>query len=229
MHLLNPSEPRVVIVDDERQIRELLEASLRQHGFETRAARDGQAGLQLIVDWSPDVVLLDVMLPRIDGLSLLPLIRRHCEAPILMLSAKGDVDERVTGIERGADDYLAKPFDIAELVARMRAALRRPHLQERQYLTLDDLVVDLAEGRVQRGEREISLTAREYALLCVLMRHPGRVFSRDHLLDRVWADRDVSPTNVDTYICYLRAKIDLPGSTPLVHTNRGMGYSARKA
>ena len=226
---MNPAEPRVVIVDDERHIRELLQVSLRRHGFETRTAIDGQAGLQLIMEWSPDVVLLDVMLPRIDGLALLPLIRRHCEAPILMLSAKGDVGERVIGIERGADDYLAKPFDIGELVARMRAALRRPHLQERQYLALDDLTVDLAEGRACRGEREISLTAREYALLCVLLRHPGRVFSRDHLLDRVWADRDVSATNVDTYICYLRAKVDLPGLTPLIITNRGMGYSARKA
>jgi two-component system response regulator MprA len=225
---LNTAGPRVAIVDDERHVRELLEVSLQRHGFETRTAADGQAGLRLIVDWQPDVVLLDVMLPRVDGITLLPLIRRHCEAPILMLSAKGDVQDRVTGIERGADDYLAKPFDIAELVARIRAALRRPHLTVRETLTLDDLVVDVGEGRVYRGEREIALTAREYALLCVLMRHPGRIFSRDHLLDRVWSDREVSAANVDTYVCYLRKKIDLPGLTPLIHTIRRMGYSARK-
>jgi DNA-binding response OmpR family regulator len=219
--------PRVAIVDDERHIRELLEESLQLHGFVTRSASDGQAGLQLVMEWRPDLIVLDVMMPKMDGINLLPLIRKHCECPILMLSAKGDVEDRIAGIERGADDYIAKPFNIAELVVRIRAALRRTHLDEPEFLSYEDLFVDLTRQNVRRGEREIHLSAREYALLVVLLRHPGRVFSRDHLLDRVWADRDVTPANVDTYISYLRAKIDLPNLPPLVQTIRGTGYSLR--
>jgi two-component system response regulator MprA len=220
-------KPRVAIVDDERHVRELLELSLRHNGYETRSAADGQSGLQVIREWRPDAVILDVMMPKIDGLSLLPMIRNMTESPVLMLSALGDVNDRITGLARGADDYIAKPFEVDELIVRIAAALRRPHLANPQQLTFADLEMEVARRTVRRGQRAIRLTAREFELLYVLLRHPRRIFSREHLLDRVWGDRDVMPGCVDTYVSYLRAKIDAEGLVPLIHTIRGAGYTLR--
>jgi DNA-binding response OmpR family regulator len=219
--------PRVAIVDDERHIRELLELSLNQSGYATRSACDGQSGLQVIREWRPHAVILDVMMPKLDGLTLLPLIRTVTESPVLMLSALGEVSDRIAGLERGADDYLPKPFDTDELLGRLAAALRRPHLSDPQTLSFADLEVNVIDREVRRGERSIRLTAREFELLRVLLRHPRRIFSREHLLDRVWGERDVMPGCVDTYVSYLRAKIDATGEVPLIHTIRGAGYTLR--
>jgi len=222
------AEARVAVVDDERNVRELLEIALGQEGFDVRSAGDGQQALALVRDWQPDVIVLDVMLPKIDGISLVPMFRRLTEAPIVMLSAKGDVSDRVEGLTHGADDYLSKPFEIAELVARLRTALRRPRLAQPAVLRYADLSVDLDARIVLRADRRIDLTAREYDLLVTLLRDAGHVLSRDQLLDRVWGtERDVEPATVETYVSYLRSKIDHDFTPKLIQTIRGVGYSLR--
>lgn len=221
---------RVLVVDDERHIRELLEIGLSDEGYEVRSAPDGQVGLQMVRDWNPDAIVLDVMLPKIDGIALLPMFRKLTEAPILMLSAKGDVGDKVAGLSRGADDYVAKPFEMAELRARLETALRRPRLAQPQVLRYADLEVNLETRTVTRTGKDISLSAREYDLLVALLRNPHRVFTRDQLLDQVWGtERFVGPGAVETYISYLRAKVDQGFPTRLIQTHRGAGYSLREA
>ncbi|MBV9103607.1 MAG: response regulator transcription factor [Candidatus Eremiobacteraeota bacterium] len=221
--------PRVAVVDDERHIRELLEIGLGDEGFEVRSAADGQAGLSLVREWSPDIIVLDVMLPKIDGIALLPLFRRLTEAPILMLSAKGEVDDKIAGLTGGADDYVSKPFEMSELIARLETALRRPKLAKPRTVRYADLAIDLETRTVERGERSVELSAREFDLLVTLARHPHRVFTRDQLLDLVWGShRDVGQGAVETYISYLRTKIDQGFPKRLIQTHRGAGYSLRE-
>lgn len=220
--------PRVAVIDDERHLRELLELGLGEDGFEVRSAGDGQAGLTLVREWRPDAIILDVMLPYMSGLELLPMMRRITEAPIIMLSAKADTDDRVTGLLRGADDYIPKPFEMSELVARLHSALRRPRLEAPSIVQYADLTIDLDRRDVKRGEELIELSAREYALLLTFVRNPERVFTRDQLLDLVWgSDRDVGPGAVETYVSYLRAKIDANFEPKLIRTIRGAGYALR--
>jgi len=208
----------------------LLEIGLSDEGYEVRSAPDGQVGLQMAREWNPDAIVLDVMLPKIDGIALLPMFRKLTEAPILMLSAKGDVGDKVAGLSRGADDYVAKPFEMAELRARLETALRRPRLAQPQVLRYADLEVNLETRVVTRGGKDISLSAREYDLLVALLRNPHRVFTRDQLLDQVWGtERFVGPGAVETYISYLRAKIDQGFPSRLIQTHRGAGYSLREA
>jgi DNA-binding response OmpR family regulator len=172
--------------------------------------------------------VLDVMLPFVDGLELLPMLRRITEAPILMLSAKADTDDRISGLRRGADDYVSKPFEMSELVARLHSALRRPRLEQPSIVSYADLSIDLDRRDVKRGDRRIDLSAREYALLLTFVRNPERVFTRDQLLDLVWGtDRDVGPGAVETYVSYLRAKIDAGFDPKLIRTIRGAGYALR--
>lgn len=221
-------EPRLAVIDDEPAIRSLLEDELTQAGFNVRAARDGLSGLELVRTWEPDIILLDVMMPKVDGISVLPRFRALTQAPIVILSAKGDTDDKVKGLERGADQYIAKPVEIPELVARLRSALRRPLLDKPDVLTFADLTMDLRMHGVRRGDREISLTMREFDLLAALMRHPRRVFTKDQLISMVWGqDAIVSPNAVETYISYLRSKIDPPDVEPLITTIRGAGYALR--
>lgn len=222
------ANPRIAVIDDERHLRDLLQMGLSDDGFEVRTAPDGQSGLALVRDWRPDAIILDVMLPYVDGLELLPMMRRVTEAPILMLSAKADTDDRVTGLRRGADDYIAKPFEMSELIARLHSALRRPRLEQPSLVSYADLTIDLDRRDVKRGDVVIDLSAREYALLLTLVRNPERVFTRDQLLDLVWgSDRDVGPGAVETYISYLRAKIDANFDPKLIRTVRGAGYALR--
>jgi two-component system, OmpR family, response regulator MprA len=219
---------RVVVIDDERSIREMLEIGLAQEGFEVRTAIDGPDGLTVIRDWNPDCVVLDIMMPKIDGLSLIPLLRRLTEVPIIMLTARGDVRDRIDGLKAGADDYLPKPFDLDELAARIHTALRRPALKRVHHLRFADLEVDIEARTVRRGDRWIDLSTREFDLLATLTRRPKRVFTREELLDLVWGvDRDVSAATVETYISYLRAKIDAGAEMRLIHTVRGVGYALR--
>ena len=219
---------RVAVIDDERHIRTLLEIGLSEEGFEVRSAADGAQGLTLVRDWKPDVIVLDVMMPKIDGIALLPMVRRLTESPVVMLSAKNEVPDKVEGLTAGADDYLSKPFELSELVARLKTALRRPRLAKTAVLNCADLTIDTEARLVTRGGKQIELSQREYDLLTALVRNSGRVFTRDQLLDMVWgADRDVGPGTVETYISYLRAKIDQGPEPRLIHTIRGVGYSLR--
>ncbi|MDE2571351.1 MAG: response regulator transcription factor [bacterium] len=207
----------------------MLELGLGREGYLVRCAADGQAALALVHDWDPDVIVLDVMLPKFSGFELLPMLRRQTEAPILMLTARGDISDRVHGLARGADDYLAKPFAFEELLARLGAALRRPRLASADTLRFAELFVDLTRREVLRGERRIDLTPREYDLLLTLMREPRRVFSKEQLLDTVWGhDFEGNPSIVETYVSYLRAKLDAAGEPALIHTIRGIGYSLRE-
>ncbi|MDB5027999.1 MAG: two-component system response regulator, partial [Candidatus Eremiobacteraeota bacterium] len=209
----------MLVIDDETSMRDILEIGLSQRGFRVRTAADGPTGLKLLEAEPFDVILLDLVLPRVDGLALIPMLRRSTEAPIVLISAKADVAAKVTGLEAGADDYLGKPFDFGELTARLRSALRRPALREVVTWRYADLVMDAQRRRVERGGDEIHLTAREFDLLAVLARSPVRVYTRSQLIDLVWgAQRDVSPATVESYISYLRAKVDAPPHRRLIHT-----------
>lgn len=220
--------PRIAVIDDEVHIRQLLELTLGHSGYDVRSAKDGAQGLELIREWQPDLIVLDVMMPKINGFELLPMLRRVTEAPVIMLSAKGELEDRVEGLEGGADDYLSKPFEMPELLARIEAKLRRPHLEEREILAIADLTVDLAQHVVSRAGKRIDLSPREYDLLITLLRRPKRVFTREELLDLVWGDdSDVGPNAVERYVSYLRGKIDEGFGAQLIHTVRGAGYSVR--
>ena len=217
--------PRVAVVDDEPAIRALLERELSDAGFEVRSAQDGPAGLDLIREWQPHVILLDVMMPKIDGISILPRYRSATQAPILILSAKDATEDRVLGLRCGADQYIPKPFEMPELVARLRSALRRPILDIPERLTHADLTIDLRARSVQRGDRAIELTRREFDLLVALAREPRRVFTKDQLIFSVWGDEATITQNaLETYVSYVRSKIDSPGAEPLITTVRGIGY-----
>jgi DNA-binding response OmpR family regulator len=219
---------RVLIIDDERPIRELLELAFEHGGYAVRSAADGAAGLAAAKDFEPDVVILDVMMPQIDGIALLPMLRRVTDAPVIMLSAKGELEDRVEGLAHGADDYLSKPFAVSELLAHVEAKLRRPHLEQRQRLEYDGLHVDLEKRTAERSGKMLDLSRLEFDLLATLLRRPKRVFTREELLDLVWGDeRDVTEGAVERYISYLRAKIDDGFSDRLIHTVRGVGYTLR--
>jgi DNA-binding response OmpR family regulator len=220
--------PRVAVIDDEEDIRCLLSSELEAAGFEVRTAADGLSGLEAVKNWDPSLILLDVMMPKIDGISLLPRLRSLTQAPIFVLSAKGETGDKVLGLERGADQYLAKPFETPELIARIRSALRRPQLDAPEVLTHSDVEMDLRARRVRRGARTVMLTTREFTLLETFMRYPRRVFTKDDLIDRVWGyDSEVSQNCVETYISYLRAKINQPEEDVLIVTVRGIGYALR--
>lgn len=223
------SEPaRVLVVDDERALRELLEYGLEQAGFSVRSVAEGSAALPLLQAWSPDLIVLDVMLPGTDGLTLLPEIRRLTTAPVVMLTARTEITEKVAGFSAGADDYVDKPFDLEELVARLRTLLRRPRIEQRQTFTYADLSIDPAARTVYRGSRPIELSPREFDLLRVFAEHAEEVLTRSELLDLVWGvDRDVIPNTVETYVSFLRAKLDSGERVKLIQTLRGAGYSLR--
>ncbi len=207
----------------------MLSSELEAAGFEVRAARDGPAGLEAIRNWEPALILLDVMMPKIDGISILPRFRALTQAPIFILSAKGETGDKVLGLERGADQYVAKPFEMPELIARIRSALRRPQLDEPEILTDGDLQMDRNQRTVRRGTRQVFLTTREFRLLETFMRKPRHVFSKDELIDRAWGtSSEVSQNCVETYISYLRAKLRSAGQRePLIVTIRGAGYALR--
>ncbi len=220
--------PQVLVIDDERGLRELLEYGLGQAGFAVRCVTEGSAALALLNDWRPDLIVLDVMLPDGDGFSLLPEIRRLTTAPVVMLTARTEVAERVAGLSAGADDYVGKPFDLEELVARLHTLLRRPAIERRETLTYADLSIDTPSRTVYRGNRRIELSAREFDLLRVFAERAEEVLTRSELLDLVWGiDRDVIPNTVETYVSFLRAKLDSGEEIKLIHTLRGLGYSLR--
>ncbi len=218
----------VLVIDDEPNVREMLDIGLRQHGFSVLSAADGTIALRMLADARPDAILLDVMLPKVDGISLVPLIRRVTEAPIVMLSALSDPQQKISGLTAGADDYVAKPFDLGEVAARLRAQLRRPQLAKREVIRYADVTIDITTRRVEATAGPVELTSREFDLLVTFLREPGRVFTRDQLLDRVWGrDAAVEPNVVETYVSYLRGKLGDQGPRPLIRTIRRVGYTAR--
>lgn len=218
---------RIAVVDDEPHIRDLLSLALGHRGFAVRCAADGTEALELVREWSPDLIVLDVMMPKASGIELLPSLRRITDAPIVMLSARGELEDKVESLAHGADDYISKPFEISELLAHVDAKLRRPHLEKRAALEYEGLSVDLEEHVVERDGRRLDLSPLEYALLVTLMRRPRRVFTREELLDEVWGDSDVGTGAVERYISYLRGKVDEGFERPLIQTVRGAGYTIR--
>jgi two-component system, OmpR family, response regulator ArlR len=218
---------RIAVIDDERHICDLLTLALGHRGYTVRCAPDGAAGLALVREWTPDLIILDVMMPKISGIELLPALRRATDAPVIMLSARGEVESKVEGLQHGADDYLSKPFELTELLARIDAKLRRPHMERRSTLEYEGLTADLDEHVVEREGRRLDLSPLEYNLLVTLLRRPRRVFTREELLDEVWGDADVGTGAVERYISYLREKVDEGFDRPLIQTVRGAGYTLR--
>ncbi len=216
---------RVAVVDDDRYVREMLELGLAREGFVVKTASDGAAALELVKSFDPEIIVLDIMMPKIDGVTLLPRLREITQAPILMLTAKGETGDKVGSLAAGADDYLVKPFVFEELIARLQAKLRRPQLIEDKVLRWHDLSLNPVTREAWRAQRPLDLTQREFDLLEVFMREPRRVFSKDHLLELVWGhDFEGGPNIVETYISYLRAKIDRVDESSFVRTVRGVGY-----
>jgi DNA-binding response OmpR family regulator len=221
---------RVLVVEDDKKTASFVKKALQAEGFAVDASHHGDEGLTLAQTTPYDVVILDIMLPGRDGLSVLRLLReRRSTVPVLLLSARGQVDERIAGLNAGADDYLAKPFALGELVARVRALTRRRAESKPILLQLADLTIDTIERQVKRAGRIIDLSAREYRLLEFLLRSQGRVCGRMQILEKVW-DYDFDPgTNlVDVYVRRVRDKIDSGFSPPLLHTVRGVGYVMRE-
>ena len=221
---------RALLVEDDETISEFVARGLREAGFAVDCAADGEAGLDAALSQPYDVAVLDVMLPKRDGLSVIDELRRRGIAtPVLILSARRSVDDRVRGLQAGGDDYLTKPFAFAELLARVQALVRRAtRAPEPTTLTVDDLVLDLLSRRVTRGGASIDLRPREFALLEYLMRNPGRVVSKTMILSHVWEYSFDPQTNiVDVLVSRLREKIDRPFEKKLLHTVRGVGYVLR--
>ena len=219
---------RVLVVEDEIRVRSFVERGLREAGFAVDSAVDGDEGLRLGLVNPYDAIVLDLMLPRRDGLSVLRELRaRRCTVPVLLLTARAGVADKVAGLDGGADDYLTKPFEVAELLARVRALLRRGTAAP-PLLGIADLRLDPATRQVTRAGRPIELTAREHALLEYFLRNPGRVLSRAMIAQHVWGVSFDTFTNViDVYVNYLRRKIDAGFEPKLLHTVRGAGYVLR--
>jgi DNA-binding response OmpR family regulator len=222
----------ILVVEDESRLTKLIKRALEQERHVVDVAYDGATAYSMATDTTYDLIVLDVMLPEMDGLEVCRELRREgVDSRILMLTAKGATEDRVSGLDAGADDYLVKPFSFAELLARIRALSRREVQPEmEQELTVGDLVLDLGRHEARRGGRSIELTAKEFSLLEYMMRNSGRVLTRSQILDHVWGYDFESMTNVvDIYVHYLRNKIDKGFGKPLIRTVRGVGYGLKEA
>jgi DNA-binding response OmpR family regulator len=222
------AKPRILIVEDEPGIVDFLEIGLRHEGYDVESQLDGLSGLRAFETAAPALVILDLMLPGIDGMELCRRIRSRSSVPVIMLTAKGDVASRVDGFSAGADDYIPKPFRFEELLARVRAVLRRAgDPQPPDELTFGDLRLSVSSREVSRGGRPVALTAREFDLLALFLRQPRQVLSKEAILNRVWGSDFYGDANVvEVYVRYLRRKL---GDPPLIHTLRGAGYVLREA
>jgi two-component system OmpR family response regulator len=218
---------RVLVVEDDAKLARAVARGLRHEGYAVDVATDGDEALAAAAVWEYDAIVLDVMLPRRDGIEVCAGLReRGCWAPVLMVTARGEIPDRVRGLDAGADDYLPKPFDFDELLARLRALLRRAPAERPARLEVGDLVVDPATRQVTRGGVGVELTAREFAVLEYLARHAGEAVSRTQLLEHVWDANYLGSTNVvDVYVGYLRRKLEQPSRPPLIRTLRGTGWT----
>jgi two-component system, OmpR family, response regulator MprA len=216
---------RVLVVEDDQDIADVLRRSLRNEGYEVRTSADGVEALDVAAGFFPDLVVLDLGLPRLDGVEVCRRLRADSDVPILMLTARSETEDRVGGLDSGADDYLVKPFERKELLARIRALLRRRPPRGAASLQVADLMLNPDTREVCRGEREIELTNREFELLEYLMLNQRLVVSRERLLDEVWGYDPMAATNtVDVFISNLRRKLEAGGEPRLLHTKRGAGY-----
>ena len=217
---------RLLVVEDEAKVAGFVRKGLEEEGYAVDVAPDGRTGFRMVLDRVHDLIILDVQLPGMDGISLLRAIRKAKVAtPVLLLTVRAAIEDKVLGLDSGADDYLTKPFAFQELVARVRALLRRRADGDGTLLQVADLTLDPARRTVMRGDRKIDLTAREFALLDLFMRNPGRILTRTAIAEHVWDYDFDSMTNViDVYVNYLRKKIDSGHDLKLIRTIRGVGY-----
>lgn len=227
------AEGTVLVIEDEENLQEALKYNLEREGYDVLTASDGERGLGIARERQPDLVILDIMLPRLDGLEVCRILRREHDTPIIMLTAKGEEVDRVVGLELGADDYITKPFSMRELLARLRTVLRRTRSQSRddspssnEVLTSGDLQVDLAGHTVRLAGEEIDMKPREFDLLALLIANKGRAFTRDQILERLWGQDYIGDTRtVDVHIRWIRQKIETGlGSPNRIVTIRGVGY-----
>jgi two-component system response regulator MprA len=224
---------KILVVDDERAVRESLKRALELEGYEIELAADGQEALQRLEgngEGQPDAVLLDVLMPNMDGLEVCRRLRRSGNrVPVLMLTARDEVENRVAGLDAGADDYVTKPFALEELVARVRALLRRTSVDDHEVLRFADLELDPGTREVRRGGEQIDLTRTEFALLELFLTNPRQVLTRSIIFERVWGyDFGFASNSLDVYIGYLRRKTEIGGKPRLIQTVRGVGYALRE-
>ena len=220
------SSVRMLVIEDDQETADEIVSEFTEAGYEVKHAADGPQGLALAGSGNFEIIVMDRMLPGLDGLAVLSALRQAgLQTPVILMSALGDVDERVRGLKAGGDDYLTKPFVMAELAARIEALLRRPAFSRETVLRVGSLEMDLIERKVRRGSREIELLPREFKLLDYLMRRPGQVLTRAMLLENVWNYRFIAETNlVDVHVGKLRKKIDAPGEAPMIQSVRGSGF-----
>ena len=221
----------VLVAEDDRHVREALARILRFEGYGVVTVNDGAAALEAIDEHAPDVIVLDVMMPLVDGFSVCRRLRaRNDHTPVLMLTARDEVRDRVVGLDAGADDYLPKPFALDELLARMRALLRRSDMDTGGPLVFDDLVLDDERHEVRRGDRVVDLTNTEFRILRLLMRHPGTVLDRTTMYSEIWGyDVETSSKALDVHARYVRRKLEVDGEPRLLHTVHGVGYVLRRS
>jgi two-component system response regulator MprA len=220
---------RILIIEDDPAILKVLQRGLAYEGYTVDVATDGRSGLNLAHDHHPDLVILDWMLPGMDGLEVCRRLRLQGGLPILMLTAKDTIQDRVQGLDAGADDYIVKPFNLDELTARIRALLRRTQTERNQVYQFADLTMDSDSRQVTRGSRLVPLTAKEYELLELFLRHPRQVLTREVIFDRVWGYDFGGESNVlEVYIRYLRQKLEAENEARLIHTVRSVGYVLRE-
>lgn len=219
---------RILVVEDERKIATALSRGLENEGYSVDTAYDGESGYDLAATEDYAAIVLDLMLPKMDGLTVCRKLREESiHTPILMLTAKGEIDDKVVGLNSGADDYLPKPFSFVELVARIKALVRRPRDVVGEKLTVGNLVLDSNTFEVRRGAKKIDLSKREFSLLSHLMRNNGKIQTKEQIIQSIWSyDSDILPNTVEVYVGYLRKKIDraFPQLPPLIKTARGFGY-----
>ncbi len=221
----------VLVVEDDRAVRDAVERALSFEGYDVTTARDGAEALSVVLNDPPDVIILDVMMPHVDGLETCRRIRaRGITTPVLMLTARNEVSDRVDGLDAGADDYMVKPFALEELLARLRALLRRSSGSTSETLTVGDLALNAGTRQVSRAGAEIDLTKTEFDLLELLLRNAGIVLERSVIYEKIWGyDFETTSNSLDVYIGYLRRKTEADGAPRLIHTVRGVGYVARES
>lgn len=220
---------RILVVDDDPEILSLLRRGLAYEGYTVDTAADGTEALAKARDKEPDLVILDIMMPGIDGIEVSKRLRQASDVPVLMLTAKGTVADRVAGLESGADDYLVKPFAFDELLARVKALLRRRQPREGETIRFSDLSLNTGTREVIRCNKRIELTAQEFKLLELFLRHPRQVLTRDVIYDKVWEYDFGGESNIiEVYVRYLRSKLEAGGKPRLIHTVRGVGYALRE-
>lgn len=219
----------ILVIEDEQKIADFLRRGLTYEGFQVEVRADGEAGLKAARDNPPDLVILDIMLPGLDGFEVCRRLRAGGAVPILMLTARDSVSDRVKGLDSGADDYVVKPFHFEELIARVRALLRRSRPSEEMILHFADLTLNVTTREVTRGPRKVELTTKEFDLLHFFMRHPRQVLPRELIYDRIWGYDFGGESNIlEVYIRYLRSKLEAGGEARLIQTVRGVGYALRE-